>query len=47
MIGWKGAFLKDESKVKLETDNLKALKEWEDWKWFLNPNHVKVIQQFK
>lgn len=47
LIGLKEAFLKDENKMELETDNLEALKEWEDWKSFLDPNHTKVIEQLE
>lgn len=37
----------DVDRVELETDTTDALKEWEDWKWFIGPNHSKLIQQLK
>ena len=45
LVGLKGAFIGDEHMVELETDNLKAIKEWDEWKWFHDPNHEIVIQQ--
>lgn len=36
----RGAFFEDENLVILETDNVEAVREWEDWKWFLDPNHA-------
>ena len=47
MKGLKGAFLKDGNNVELKTDNLEALKEWDEWKWFLDPNRARVIQQLE
>lgn len=31
----------------METVNSEAVKEWEDWRWFLDPNHSRVIQQLE
>lgn len=48
LIGLKGAFLEDEHMVELEeleSDNKEAVKEWEEWKWYSDPNHENVIQQ--
>lgn len=28
-------------------DSAEVLKEWEDWRWFINPNHSRVIQQLE
>ena len=45
MLVWlKGAFIEDEHMVELESDNLEAIKEWDEWKWFHDPNHANVIQ---
>ena len=45
LVGLKMAFLEGEEKVELESDNPEAIKEWEEWKWFHDPNHANVIQQ--
>lgn len=47
LIGSQGAFFEQENRVELETDIPKALKEWKDWRWFINPNHLRVIQQLE
>ncbi|KAL1817929.1 hypothetical protein ACET3Z_020503 [Daucus carota] len=47
LVGLKGAFIEQENMVELETDNGEAVKEWEDWKWFIDQNHCKVIQQLE
>ena len=31
LIGLKGAFLNDETQVEFESDNKKAVKEWDEW----------------
>lgn len=36
-----------EDMVELETDNHDGIKEWEDCKWFLDPNHSRIIQQLE
>ncbi|KAL1803277.1 hypothetical protein ACET3Z_031924 [Daucus carota] len=41
----KGAFIEDEHMVELKSDNLEAIKEWDEWKWFHDPNHANMIQQ--
>lgn len=45
LIELKGAFLENEHMVELESDNKDAIKEWEEWKWYSDPNHENVIQQ--
>lgn len=47
VIGLRGAFFEEENLVILETDNADAVKEWEDWRWFLDPNHTGLIQQLE
>lgn len=47
VIGLKGAFFEDENLIILEIDNATGVKEWEDWKWFLDPNHAGLIQQLE
>lgn len=44
VIGLRGAFFEEENLVILETNNADAVKEWEDWRWFLDPNHAGLIQ---
>lgn len=46
VVGLRDAFLEEENFVELETDNPEVIKEWDDWKWFIDPNHSKAIQQF-
>lgn len=36
-----------EDMVELETDNHDGIKEWQDCKWFLDPNHSRIIQQLE
>ncbi|WOG82405.1 hypothetical protein DCAR_0101569 [Daucus carota subsp. sativus] len=31
--------------VELETESEKALREWDDWRWYVDPCHNRVIQQ--
>ena len=31
--------------MELKWDNLEALKEWDEWMWYSDPNHANVIQQ--
>lgn len=47
VIGLRGAFFEDENLVILETDNAEGVKEWEDWRWFLDPRHAGLIQQLE
>ena len=45
LVSLKGAFLENEECVELESDNWEAIKEWDEYKWFHDPNHANVIQQ--
>ena len=45
LVGLKGAFLENEECVELEFDNWEAIKEWDKYKWFHDPNHANMIQQ--
>ncbi|KAL1811129.1 hypothetical protein ACET3Z_021194 [Daucus carota] len=45
LVGLKGAFIKDEHMVELESDNHEAIKEWDEWMWFHDLNHENMIQQ--
>ena len=45
LVGLKGAFLENEECVELESNNWEAIKGWDEYKWFHNPNHANVIQQ--
>lgn len=47
VIGLKGAFFGNEHLVILETDYIEAVKEWDDWRWYLDPNHAGLIQQLE
>lgn len=47
LAGLRCAFYEDENCIQLKTDNHEAVKEWEDWRWFLNPILTKVIQQLE
>lgn len=31
----------------LETDSHEAVKELEDWRWFLHPNHTGLVKQLE
>lgn len=41
------SFFEKDNIVELETDNPYALREWENQRWFLDPNHLRVIQQLE
>ena len=45
LVGLTGVFLENEECVELESDNWEAIKEWDEYKWFHDPNHANVIQQ--
>lgn len=45
LVGIKMVFLEGEEKVELELDNHEAIKDWENWKWFTDPNHENVVYQ--
>lgn len=47
IVGLRGAFLEGEDMVILETDNADGVKEWEDWRWYLDPNNKGLIQQLE
>lgn len=47
VIGLRGALFEDENLIILETDNAEGVDEWEDWKWFLDPNHAGLIRQLE
>lgn len=47
IVGLRGAFLEGEDMVILETDNADGVKEWEDWRWYLDPNNRGLIQQLE
>lgn len=34
-----------ENAVELETESVDALREWTDWRWFMDHRHSNVIQQ--
>lgn len=31
--------------MELETESAEALREWSDWRWFVDPKHSNVVQQ--
>lgn len=43
LVGLKMAFVENEDKVELEPDNHAAIKEWDEWMWYYEPNHENVI----
>lgn len=47
LVGLKAAFLEDQNRVELESDNKDAVEECEDWKWFIDPNYANLIQQLE
>lgn len=47
VVGLSVAFLEGDNLVILETNNPDTIKEWEDWKQYLNPNNKGLIQQFE
>lgn len=47
VIGPRGAFFEYKNLVILKTDNEEGVKEWENWKWFLDPNHAGLIRQLE
>lgn len=47
IVGLRGTFLERENLIILETDNLEGIKEWEDRRWYLDPNNKGLIQQLE
>lgn len=47
VVGLRGSFLEGENMVILETDNQEAIQEFEDRRWFFDPNYAGLIQQLE
>lgn len=47
IVSLRGTFVEGENLIILETGNSDAIKEWEDWKWYLDPNNKGLIQHFE
>lgn len=43
IVGLRGDFLEIEDLIILETNNPEGVKEWEDWRWFLDPNNKGLV----
>lgn len=47
LVGLKAAFLEDQNRVELASDNKDVVEECKDWKWFIDPNYANLIQQLE
>lgn len=47
LIDLRSSLFEQKNMVKLKIDFPDALKEWKDWKWFLDPNHSRIIEQIE
>lgn len=45
LLGLRLAHKIRENAVELETESADALREWADWRWFVDPRHSNVVQQ--
>lgn len=34
-----------ENVIELETEAGEALREWDNWRWFIDPRHPRVVEQ--
>lgn len=39
------AFEQRENQLQLETEDVEAMTEWKNWRWFVDPRHNRVIEQ--
>ncbi|WOH11180.1 hypothetical protein DCAR_0830659 [Daucus carota subsp. sativus] len=45
MLGFQLAFKLRRRRIELETEAAEALREWDDWRWFVDPRHTSLVPQ--
>ena len=45
LLGLQLAFNIRENAIKLDTEADEVMREWDDWRWFINPRHPRIVEQ--